>query len=101
MDAGEARDRPGDAPAGGGPLGPPPMGTEVRAADGAVLGRVAAAWPAYVLVEPSPGSPADWWVPVQAVAGLAGGALVLAVDRAEAERRGWRARPPGGPGRPA
>ncbi len=100
MDADEAPDQSGDAPGGGVPIGPPPMGAEVRAADGEVLGRVAAAWPAYVLVEPSPGSPADWWVPAGAIAGREGAALVLAVDRAEAERQGWRGRPPGGPNRP-
>ena len=62
---------------------------------------VVAAWPGYVLVEPSPGSPADWRVPAGAIAGREGAALVLAVERAEAERRGWRERPPGGPDQPA
>ena len=99
----DRRDRPTAPP----PVRPPgpalvpaatiPMGAEVRGADGAYLGRVAAAWPAYVLVEPAPGSPADYWIPVEAIAGYDGEALVLAVERAEADRHGWAERPPGGP----
>ncbi len=76
------------------------MGTEVRGADGARLGQVAAAWPAYVLVEQAPGSPVDYWVPVDAIAGYDGEVLVLTVERAEADRRGWAERPPGGPDQP-
>ena len=86
----------------GGPdvVPPPLMGAEVRGADGGYLGRVAAAWPAYVLVEPSPGAPTDYWVPVEAFVGYEGEALVLTVPRAEADRRGWAERPVGGPDRP-
>jgi len=76
------------------------MGAEVRGADGGYLGRGAAAWPAYVLVEPSPGAPTGYWVPVEAIAGYEGEALVLGVPRAEADRRGWDERPAGGPNRP-
>ena len=85
---------------GADPAIPPPMGTEVRGADGGYLGRVAAAWPAYVLVEPTPGALIDYWVPVEAFVGYEGEALVLTVPRAEADRRGWAERPVGGPDRP-
>lgn len=77
-----------------------PMGAEVRDADGAGLGRVAAVWAAFVLVEPTPGSPMDYWVPVEAIAGYDGDVLVLTVTRAEADRHGWTERPSGGPDRP-
>src|SRR5215212_2077673 len=77
-----------------------PMGTEVRGAEGARLGRVAAAWPSYVFVEASPGADAGYWVPVEAFADTQGTALTLSVTRDEAERRGWTERPPAGPEEP-
>ncbi|MDP9370543.1 MAG: DUF2171 domain-containing protein [Chloroflexota bacterium] len=77
-----------------------PMGADVCGADGERLGRVAAVWPAYVLVEPAPGSSADYWVPVDAIAGYDGDVLVLTVAHGEAVNRGWTERPPGGPEQP-
>ncbi|MDP9370194.1 MAG: DUF2171 domain-containing protein [Chloroflexota bacterium] len=64
------------------------MGAEVRGADGVQLGRVTALWPAFVLIKPAPGSPANDWLPVDAIAGYDRDVLVLSVAHREADRPG-------------
>jgi hypothetical protein len=66
-----------------------PVGARVFCADGEELGKVIASEAHVFLVEQGVLLPADFYVPVEAIAGIDGDTVRLAVTRSDALARGW------------
>src|SRR4029453_17397270 len=73
-------------------------GDEVYGSDGDKVGTVAEVQPSYIVVEKGFFFPTDYYIPLSAIASVAGGQVSLNVDKDAALQSGWDTVPAATPG---